>query len=259
MSCEPIRPVVEAVNPPPIVPPAPGGTLLIRDLAVRFPRTIREETDAVGAMRRGLREYLSQAEKTVAGQKVRLLDVFEEWATSEDEAVRYPSAAVLLADGKVTYDGTQFAPKVLPEDKLPDGRYVIKTSEATTMFRVEVHCDNPGDRLAMSMLLEETLNPVDFMYGFALYCPHYFGQTALFSVESAELVDTPETARHGLRPLHAMIAGSISVVRPRGLPLLKPQLQLGVEAAGTPFTVPTGPRALSQGSLMGVPSEPKET
>lgn len=237
MSCEPTPLPREPQNAPPL-PPAPGDTQLVTDSDAPMVRTDREETDAVGAMRRGLKEYLSQVSKDVAGAKVHFEDVLEEWAEPEDQAVAYPAAAVLIPDGLVTFDQTSFAPSILADDRLPSGRYVIKLSEATTTLVIETYCSTPGERLGVSMLLEEALNPVDWMYGFHLDLPHYFGQRASFAVEQVELPDDATSARHGLRVVRAKVMGRISVVRPRKLPTMQPKLDIRVTDVITAGTFP---------------------
>lgn len=224
-------------------------TSLVVDADAAQARTNLEETDAIGAMRRGLREYLSQVHKDIAGVRVRFEEVFEEWATSDDENVRYPSAAVLLSDGNVTFDSTGFSTSIIADDRLPDGRYVIKVAEAVTEFAIECHCSSPGERQSVSMLLEEALNPVDFMYGFALDLPHYFGQRAAFMVTAAELVDDAASARHGLRTIRAKVAGQVSVVRPRALPRMRPRFDAEVVDATSDFAVPGSPSIVSRGTL----------
>ena len=247
--CDPPPLPSEVTNPPPIVPPAPGGTILVLDKGVPSVRTTREETDAIGAMRRGLREYLAQLSKDVAGARVRFLEVFEEWAESEDDNVRYPAAAVLLADGSVMFDASNFTPRIIDGDLLPDGRAIVKMSEATTDLIVEAHCSSPGERLSISMLLEDGLNPVDYMYGFALDLPHYFGQRAEFSLESGELVDDANTARHGLRPIRMRVSARISVVRPRRYATANPQYTIAVAEPGETFPATSGFPTISRGNV----------
>lgn len=231
-TCAPPIPPQEPHNPPRLVPPPPGGTVLVTYSDLPSTRTNREETDAVGAMRRGLKEYLEQISKNVAGAVVRLEEVFEEWATSEDVGTRYPAAAVLMADGRVVYDDHNLSPQVHDDDALPDGRAIVKVSEASTEFDIEIHCDEPGQRTGVMMLLEEALNPVDWMYGFQLELPHYFGQRAVFGLLSAELPDDATSARHGLRLVRARLAATISVVRPRKFPSAQIKTQLSVLEAG---------------------------
>lgn len=243
--CGPSVPPIEPSNPPRLA--VPGETSLVVDSEAQIVLTNREETDAIGAMRRGLAEYLATVSKDVAGARVQLHDVFEEWATSEDDNVRYPSAAVLLANGNVIYDAHSLSPTI--NGQLPDGRTVVKVSEAATDFVVEVHCSTPGERLAMAMLLEEALNPVDWMYGFRLDLPHYFGQRATFALASADLNDDETSARHGLRALRARLSGQVSVVRPRRLAPASPQLKLDVAAPGEQFSVPVGTSTISRGRL----------
>lgn len=238
MSCEPTSPPVEPTWSP-TIGPAPGSTILVTDSEQPMIRTVVEETDAVGAMRRGLKEYLAVASKDVMGRRVFFENVFEEWAEPEEAGIQYPSAAVLMADGSVAYDAHSFSPTIHPDDLLPDGRFVIKVSEASTAFVVEAYCVSPGDRLGIAMLMEEALNPVDFMYGFWLDLPHYFGQRAMFSLEAVDIPDDSTSARHGLRVLRYRLMASISVVRPRNLVPLTPKLQ--VDAISPDVVITAGP------------------
>lgn len=228
--CGPPIPPIEPGNPPSLT--MPGDTIFVTGSEQAMVRTDRQETDALGAMRRALKDYLASISKDISGERVQLVDVFEEWATSEDAGVRYPSAAVLLADGTVTYDASSFGPVIYPQDQIPGGAYIVKLSEATTEFVVEVHCDSPGSRLNVSIMLEEALTPVDWMYGFQLDCPYYFGQRAQFALISTEEPDDATSARHGLRVIRARLMGQISVVRPRKLPFAQPKIAVGTIDSG---------------------------
>lgn len=241
---------------PPRLPPAQGRTRLIdqhddradKALLWRYPQTLREETDAVGAMRRGLKEYLEQSEKVVLGSVVKFHAVFEEWATSEDQNVDYPSAAVLMpGDGAVAYEAHNLSPTFgHPNDGdfdrddkgNPDTPEVVlgKVAEAATTFSVEAHCSSPGQRTGVTMLLEDVLNPVHWMFGFRLWLPHYFGQKASFQTTGLELPDDAASARHGARVVRAKIRGSVSVVRPFQLGLLRPRVELQAITSDGSFT-----------------------
>lgn len=232
--CDFVPPPPEPTNPPRLA--MDGDAELVLDPGIPTSLTTREETDAIGAMRRGLAEYLARAEKDVAGVRVRFSEVFEEWAESDDDNVRYPAAAV-LAPEDIMYDGHAMTPSVLPE-RLPDGRNVVKMSEATCELVVEVHCSSPGERDSVRMMLEEALNPVDFVYGFILYLPFYFGMRAVFALLSLTMPDDETSARHGLRMIRLKISAQVSVVRPRTLPEFKPKLQLTVNDLTTPNAAP---------------------
>lgn len=251
--CDDAQPGPEFQNPPVIVPAPAGDTELVDDPGAPSPLTTREETDAVGAMRRGLAEYLRGVSKEISGAIVRFQEVFEEWAEPDDDNVRYPAAAVLIPE-EIIYDGQAMTPSLLPE-KLPDGRFVSKISEASCELLVEVHTSSPGERQGVSMMLEEALNPVDFMYGFILYLPFYFGMRAVYALLSSTMVDDEASARHGLRPLRLKFAAHTSVVRPRRLPEAKPKLGLTVGDPTVPSTVQVtaGGVTLSGGSFLRGP------
>lgn len=231
--CPPDPPPVEELESPEVlVPPAPGPTRLVRTPEQpKLRRTANRECDAVTALKRGLREYLEQVHLDVYGVRVRFERVLEVWAESDEVAV-YP-AAVVQARDEATYDSSSFTPQmdVVPLDgPVVDGvrTYLVKYSELTVPLCIEIHTSSPEERSQIGMLLEDALNPVDWMYGFKLDLPHYFGQRVVYEPVTAQQLDSEENARRRWRPGTVFLTGQISVVRSRVLPGLTPVVRVEV-------------------------------
>jgi len=222
MSCDPVIAPDEDVNPPLLN--TVGLTTLVDDPDAVVVRTTSRDTDAVMALRRGLAEYLSQVSVNVAGEDVRFVKVYETWAEVTDQA-EYP-AAVVLIDGDAEYDEFNFTPTIDPNDKIPSGEYLVKYSEVTVKLLVEAHCTTPGSRTGVAMLLEDAMNPVDWMHGFRLDLPHYYGQRGTYQVLMADFHEDAEEARQEFRPMVLSVDARISQVRVRRLPLLSAKLDI---------------------------------
>jgi hypothetical protein len=78
------------------------------------------------------------------------------------------------------------------------------------------------------MLLEDALNPVDWMYGFKLQLPHYFNQIAVFEPMKTQMLDSEDNSRKRWRPGSVFLTARASVVRTRSLPGLQPLASIEV-------------------------------
>jgi hypothetical protein len=233
--CGPPPPAPEEFPGAPIVvPPPPGETTLISRAGSPPPKlSARRDCDAVTALKRGLREYLEQIYLDVDGVRVRFQKVHESHADVEDVAT-FPSAAVLSV-GEATYDYSSLTPVLDPVRQVVNGAepadrktYLVKYAEVTTTLAIEIYCSSPEERISVSMLLEDALNPVDWMCGFMLDLPHYFGQRVRFDPATTQFLDSEDTARRRWRPGTVMIAGQVSLFRARALPALIPLAQVEV-------------------------------
>lgn len=233
MSCDPPPPAPpELPSPPELVPPPAGRSRLVTRREAASPLTGNRECDAVTALKRGLREYLEQVSLDFAGVRVRFERVLEQWAEAE-EVLRMP-AAVVQARDEATYDASSLTPNVieLPLDGLGQSRrrsYLVKYAEVSAPLVIEVHASSPEERSQVSMLLEDALNPVEFMYGFQLDLPHYFNQRAVYEPVKTQQLDSEDAARRRWRPGSVFLTGQLSLYRVRSLPTLRPQLSVTVD------------------------------
>ena len=215
------------LNPPPLVPPPVGGTRLVLTPGECLEPSSNRETDAVTALKRGLKEYLEQIYLNVAGAQVRYQAVLDAWAEPESVAT-FPSA-IVQPIGAATYDASSFSPNVQSKNKLPDGNYLVKYSEVAVQLTIESHCSSPEERVAVTMMLEDALNPVDWMYGFKLDLPHYFNQRAHFEPVTGTMDDSADQAVRRLRPGIVTLNANVSVMRILCRPGLRPVVRLTVE------------------------------
>jgi len=224
---DPCQPCGDGTNPPALVPPPVGGTRLVTSPASCSPPTSTRECDAVTALKRGLKEYLEQISLDVAGVRVRYVKVLDVWAEPESFA-HFPSA-VVQPEGDITYDASSLSPNISVKNKTPDGLWLVKYSEVSVALTIESHCSSPEERVQITMMLEDALNPVEWMYGFQLELPHYFNQRAHYEVHNGKMDDTSDQAVRRLRPGVITVAANVSVMRVLELPGLRPVVRLGVE------------------------------
>ena len=150
------------------------------------------ETDCRNALTRGIKEYFEQLSIVwTEGRQLSFAQSFSDWADAEDDA-DYPAfIAYTVTEG--TYDASNMSPS--PQTvQIPDGtkRYVRQTSEFQVPVHVDVWCNDSESRTGIIAMLEDASNPVDWMYGFRLKLPHYWGVHATFEKVSSIYLDDPD-------------------------------------------------------------------
>lgn len=222
---------------PPVTPPdydhpslenPQGQCQLIERQRTAMTLTNVRTVDSLTALKRGLKEYLLALEFThPAGRTVRFLRAFDTWAEHEEKAV-FPSV-IVYAKGTSTYEASGLTPAVRSDCKTEEGDYLVKLNEMIVPLTVEVYCTDPEERIAIAMMLEDSLNPVNWMYGFQLDLPFYHGLRATYSVDSTQFVDDTQNALSRSRMATIQLTGQISQVRCSKITTFKPELTLTVE------------------------------
>ncbi len=180
-----------AVNADPL-PTAPQDvTALVLDRSDKAKYTTNQETDARTAMSRALKEYLEQILLELPGRQVYFGTVRTEFAEPEDGA-SYP-AACCYAIGPQTYDAPGLTPGI-KTTPLGNGRFIVHASDLVIKLRAEVFATDKAERMGVIRSLERAFYPVDFINGFRLAMPHYFGARAEFSMRSASYDDDEASA-----------------------------------------------------------------
>lgn len=226
MSC---CPTCGGLAPPPIqgapntVPQRTGPrppTTLVRDPNYRPTLTPYRETDVHTALARGLAEYLSQQVIEAGGRRFNLV-TFSTWAEPEQN-VSYPAAGVGAGVGK--YDRS-FTPSVAAS--FDDAR-LMTFSEFEQDLSLELWATDPKERAFLVAMIEETLNPVDWMYGLRLVLPFYHGTTATYELLSSQYTDTPDDAMNRYRKAMFTIRGTVSALRLLKFPNARPSARISV-------------------------------
>lgn len=220
------------------------ATLVVdTDVQRQAPSLVRE-TDTRTALTRGVSEYLAQLVfEAQGGRQLRFDKVLSTWAEPEDNA-RFPRATVYADDAGI-YDASNFTPQPPNTGNQIPGtnKYLVKAAEFTLEVKVEIWANDPTARREIVAGMESAFNPVDWMYGFMLDLPFYYGERAVFELKSMRYLDTEEDAMRRYRKAVFILSGQVSSVNVFEYPAAKPFFRL--DAIG-PDVVVTGPNVVIQ-------------
>lgn len=204
-------------------------TRLVRDQNALSEDTAIQETDVRTALTRGLAEYIQSYAQTLGGMptggRVAVLKaVFSDWAEPGEEA-EYPSVSVYTSGrGQYVHAGP---PQPRRDRRLGD-RYVVKLSEYQTDVTVDLWTEDPAQRAGLVAHLEAAFFPVDWMLGFRLDLPHYFGQRATYLLSGVTHLDAEDAARKRVRRALFELTASVALVQLRSFPEAKPRARVEV-------------------------------
>lgn len=193
----------------------PGQTRLVLSSDQAQVLTYDRETDCRNALTRGMAEYINQLSTVYAGRQLAFAQVFEDWAESDDDA-DFPGA-VVYTTSEGMYDQSELGPTPLTV-QLDDGtgRYIRQYSEFSVDVKVECWFNDEVSRRGIMMMLEDAFCPVDFMYGFRLALPHYFGVHATFEPLSSVYLDTADRVNRRWIVSSFTLRGNVPQVRQVG-------------------------------------------
>lgn len=202
------------------------------------------ETDVRTALTRGLADYLATSVfHAPGGREIRFKKVLSTWAEPEDPAA-YPAAVVYSPEPGV-YDASRLTPS-MPNARNRIGSsnlYLVSSCEFVVDLRVEIWANDPKERMEIVAGLERALSPVDFMYGFKVLLPFYYGQVAVFEPKSMQYLDSEEDAMRRYRRAVFVITGQLPVANVFEYPIAKPKVLL--DEVG-PDVIITGPNVVMQ-------------
>lgn len=205
-------------------PPAASGhadglrARAITDPDDRERLTLVRVEDCRQALARGLKEYLEPLTINWAGGRaLRFELVHVAWAMPEDMA-KYPSLAV-VADMPGEYRDSQMTGRTLKVGDREGGPqpYLRQTASFYQEFHLVVWATDPVQRSGLVSLLEDALEPADFMTGLRLELPYYFGARATFEKKQVMYQDNPSTAITGRRMAIVVVSGEVPQYVPVGM------------------------------------------
>lgn len=215
----PTQPVRNSVQ---LKPGARPLASLVRDPTAVPLLTGYRETDAHTAMARGLAEYLAQQVIEVGGRRLQLT-TYTTWAEPED-AIRYPAAAIGGAAG--AYD-RGFTPGLV--QTVDKKTRLLAFSEFAQELTIDVWATDPKERSYLTAMVEESLNPVDWMYGMRLVLPFYHGAVATYELLTSQYVDSSEDAMAKYRRVQFTLNGNLTAYRLLDFPDANMRLRLDVD------------------------------
>ena len=210
-----------------LTPNPQTGTRKIDSASSRQVFSNHRETDTRTALTRGLAEYLETLTiDWVGGRQSRFVKVFQTWAEPES-MIDYPSAVVYASESG-NYEDSVLSPTTI---KIPDSSlYLREVAELKLPMTIEVWSNDPKERMALSAMLEDALDPHEFMTGLRLELPHYHNQRATYEKMSMTYEDAPDTAQRRWRKAVFSVTGHITQLRRVGvLPTMDLRLDVDVD------------------------------
>jgi hypothetical protein len=226
---------VNTVNGPRAVAvctPAPGEARLILNAREPMDYNANREEDARTALTRGLAEYCAQLSIAwSAGRKLKFNRTFAQWAEVEDQST-YPTA-IAMSDDVATYDAHGFKPTLIVKDEVPlpvgQDLFLAKTSELVIPVTLHVWATDVLERKGLCAMLEDAFSPVEWMFGFRLDLPYYFGQRAEYELQSSSYLDSEEDATRGYRRAQFVLRARVPVTKLVSLPAGRPRIKFEVK------------------------------
>lgn len=221
-------PTCGAPAPNPIQPPRnsiplkPGARPLahaVIDPEYSVTLTAYRETDAHTALAKGLAEYLGQQSVDINGRKLQLT-TYTTWAEPED-TVRYPAAAIGADMG--TYS-RGFTPSY--EQTIGGEVRLLAVSEFEQNLQIDLWATDPKERSYLCTMIEEALNPVDWMYGMRLILPFYHNAVGVYEMLSSQYFDTSDDAMAKYRRAIFTVRATLTTYRLLNFPDATPRVQV---------------------------------
>ncbi len=196
-------------DPATMVRAAAAKSTLIKESKYTEVLTSRRETDCWGALARGLGDYLEGLSKDWPdGKPLRFNSVKVGWAEPED--IADPPAAAVYSEGTGTYDADSFSTF---RYQMEDGRHLQRIAEFVQTYTIDVWTTSRSQRTALMAMLEDALDPVDWMSGFRMILPHYHGTIGSYLKESVSIMDGAEASGKRWRIASLTIVGIVPQIR----------------------------------------------
>ena len=190
---------------------------------ISYVRTV----DARTALARGMAEYLSLLSMIwEGGRLLKFARTKFYWAEPEEEGLL--PAAALIGQGEATYEDSTLSQQLTPID---DGtkRYLYSPAAMTQRFRLEVWCTSPVELYGLAAMVEDALEPTDFMTGLRLELPYYFNARATYEKQALMYGVSGSDAQTRWRKAIFTVVGTCPQYRPVGeLKLMDPRISVSV-------------------------------
>lgn len=206
----------------------PGRTRLITSPTDLQVYTFDREADTRSALARGLQEYLETASiDWFDGNRFEFREVHRTWAAPEDPAL-FPAASVVAAVPAEYEDDRLGSPQLITlEDGT--GRRIKIVAEMMQQFDLWIWGSTDNERAAMTAVVEDMLEPNDWMTGLRLELPFYFNSRATYEKVDIVYDDGEGGTQRRWRKSIMSITGNLSQIVPISpIPDMNPRLVVEV-------------------------------
>jgi len=201
-----------------------SSSTLVLERGTPVRATPNRECSASRAPCRALAEYIETLTiPTPGGAHTKFVVVRDLKAEPEDLA-EYPGACV-FHEGEPQY-GTEeggLQPIYDPTGDLQDGTQLFLVGELKVDLQVHVWTNEIEHREGVLMMLEDAMNPVEWMSGFFLEMPHYHNLRASFQLMSMAYEDVDSDTQRRYRKCTLRVQAICPYARIFGLPRLRPR------------------------------------
>jgi len=199
--------------------------MLVTDRAQKPSFTTNREVSAARAPIRALAAYLETlrfSESTGTSDK---FTVVQDGKADPEDLADYPSACVYI-EGGVRYaeDGA-----IEPTDGIVIGdKQLLLAGDVQMTVLVHVWTNEDEHREIVLAALEDAFSPVEWMAGFQLEMPHYYGCRAQYQLIELTYEDSPDDVQRRYRKLSAQLQVRSPYARMFSLPRIGPRMSLDV-------------------------------
>lgn len=165
------------------------GSVLVLNRDVRPVLTANRECSSIRAPVVALADYLQTLRCPVGdGKHVSFETVKAYRAEPEDEA-EYPAACV-FPEGEASYSEDENLQQYADESlRVSESSVLLMASEVLQTLQVHVWTNEEAHRDQLLMMVEDAMDPVEWMGGFLLEMPHYHGGRALYASKQMTIED----------------------------------------------------------------------
>lgn len=181
-----------------------------------------------------LAEYLKTVTFPIDGQTHFKFAAVKAMKADPEDLAEYPSVGI-YPEGDIQY-GTEDG--VLDKQVIHDqeGEFALLLAGDLRMeLTLHVWTNDEGVREQCLTCLEDALNPVEWMFGFMLDMPHYYGQRAEYQLLSVAYEDISADNERRYKKLNARVRATCPYVRGVVLPRFNPKTIVEVVASGLNF------------------------
>ena len=188
---------------------------------ISYVRTVDSRT----AIARAMAEYLGMLSMIwEGGRLLKFARTKFYWA--EPEEIGELPAAALIGLGEGTYEDSTLSAQLTPVD---DGtnRYLYSYAAMMQRFRLEIWSTDPVELYGLSAMIEDALEPTDWMTGIRLELPYYFNARATFEKTALMYIPSGSDAQQRWRKAVFYITGTCPQYRPVGaLQIMQPIIKV---------------------------------
>lgn len=194
--------------------------------------TARRTVDARTGLARGIADYLRSLSIEIEGGRVIGLDVVRDtWVETEDKQggiapdgsaeIIHTGAAIKTMGPAALADPSFSGTRASDENRVGENTWLLSKSDLLQKFTIEVYAEDPEARVGLAMMLEDAWNPVEWMGGWMMDLPYYYGARAQYALDEIEFIDSEQNALQRQNLAIFTVHGSVPQLRAHRFPIAK--------------------------------------